>query len=269
MAGSALAVAAIALAVPALAPSALPDRTPPPFATTGPTPVPSPAPSPASTALALDPAAPWPYRGDPEVRVQADLDAYVVEFADKRGVLTDDVRLSPLFGQVYEPSGTPELVYVATVTSSGDSWWGVARASESGPELLVDVPLLDGTSALPAALPGDEVARLLVVAAPEVVLIDYQERASAAPAGLTALADGVAVGPLRPGLTTDRVRAFTRNGGVAFEGPAPDPGGSEPIPVEKEPDNLLGWGFRGTATRRWRNGPHRATRRRSAPPART
>lgn len=124
VAGSALAVAAIALAVPALAPSALPDQLPPPVATPGPTAAPSPAPSPAQQVnpYALDPADPWPYRGDPEVRAQGDLDAYTVEFAARRGVLTDDVRLTPRFGQVYEPSAVPELFYVATVISSGDSW---------------------------------------------------------------------------------------------------------------------------------------------------
>lgn len=244
VAGSALAIAAIALAVPALMPSALPDQLPPPVATPGPSVAPSPAPSPAATALALDPAAPWPYRGDPEVRVQGDLDAYVVEFAARRGVLTDDVQLSPLFGQVYEPSGVPELVYVATVTSSGDTWWGVVRASESGPEILTDVPLAANTTALPAALPGDEVARLLVVAAPEVGTIEYGPDAASEWAAMTRLADGVAVTPLEGESATDQVRVLAPDGQVVFEGPAPE---LSELADTGDPDNLLGWGFRGTA----------------------
>ncbi|MBW3641083.1 MAG: hypothetical protein KY451_14830 [Actinobacteria bacterium] len=247
VAGSALAVAAIALAVPALAPSALPDQLPPPVATPGPTVAPSPAPSPAQQVnpYALDPADPWPYRGDPEVRTQGDLDAYTVEFAARRGVLTDDVRLTPLFGQVYEPS-VPELFYVATVTSSGDSWWGVVQASESGPELLVDVPLPDGTTALPAALPGDEVARLLVVAAPSVGRIEYGPDDASGWTAMTSIADGVAITPLEGDPAADQVRMLGPDGQVVFSGLAPDADAPEPA-TTGDPDNVLGWPVRGVA----------------------
>jgi hypothetical protein len=81
------------------------------------------------------------------------------------------VTLTPLWGQVDEPSGQVELVFVATV--DGEARWGLARSSESGPEFPVDEPLPSPAVALAAALSGDEVARLVVVAAPEVGALEH------------------------------------------------------------------------------------------------
>ena len=72
--------------------------------------------------------------------------------------------LTPLWGQVDEPSGRSEMVFLATVGT--EDRWGVVRSSESGAEFVVDEPLPDQVLALAAVLPGDEVARLVVVALP-------------------------------------------------------------------------------------------------------
>lgn len=236
--GTVLAVAAIALAVPSLTPTAGPDRVPPPFATTEPSASPEPAPS--SSRFALDPTDPWPYRGNPDVAVQGDLDAYTIEWAVRHRVLTDEVRFTPLFGRIDESSTTPELFYVATLMSSGASWWGVAQATESGPGLALDVPLARGTTALPAALPGDEVARLLVVASPEAGDIQYGPDAASEWATMTPLADGVAITPLEGDPATDQVRVLAPDGAVVFLGPAPGvedgaPPMASPSPVASSP----------------------------------
>lgn len=209
VAAAALAVAAIALVVPALSLAAGPDLVPPPISTVAPTPTPS-LTSEASP-YALDPSDPWPYRGDPAVAVQGDLDAYEVEWAVPHGVLVDDVELAPLFGQVYEPAATPELVYLVR-QAPGASWWGVARAGESGPELLVDEPLDTAATALPAALPGDEVARLLVTAAPEAEAIEYSADPSSSFVSMTELALGVGVRPLDGNPEADEVRVLGPDG---------------------------------------------------------
>ncbi len=266
VAGSALAVAAIALAVPTLTPTAGPDRVPAPFATTEPTAAPSPVPTaaPSLSPYALDPADPWPYRGDPDAAVQGDLDAYTIEWAGRRGVLTDDVRLVPLFGRIYESSAAPELVYLATLISSGQSWWGVAQATESGPELLVDRPLAPGTIALSAALPGDEVPRLLVTASPQAEQIEYRADDDAAFVPMFASAAGVGTIALEGDPATDQLRVLVRDAEI-FRGPAPDlassPGGnpspgasasprasaspSRSATPTTAPSNVLGWPTRG------------------------
>ncbi len=267
VAGSALAVAAIALAVPALTPSALPDQLPPVIAMPA---VPSPAQQ--VNPYALDPADPWPYRGNPDVALQGDLDGFILEWAIRRGVPTDDVRLFPLFGQIVEPFGIPEVVYVATMLSSGESWWGVATATESGTELKVDRPLAPGTIALSAALPGDEAARLLVTASPQAEQIEYGADDATEFVRMTAPAPGVGITALDGDPATDQVRVLVQDAEI-FRGPAPDlastPGGSpspgagpspravapaSPIPspppsagstVAARPDNVLGWPARG------------------------
>jgi hypothetical protein len=218
VAGAALAVSAIAVAVPMLGSSTVTVQPAPPA--TAPS---SEAPEPAASRFALDPANPWAYRGDPDVAVQGDLDAYTVEWAARHGVLIDDVNLVPLFGQVYEPAATPELVFLVRQQSTNEAWWGVAQATESGPELVVDVRLSDGTTALPAGLPGDEVARLLVVAAPEVAEVQYGPDATSEWTTMESIAAGVAITPLEGDPGSDRVRGLAPDGLVVFEGAAPDP----------------------------------------------
>jgi hypothetical protein len=216
VAGSALAVSALGVGGPMVA-STLTRDAAPPMATSGPTQVVEQGPS-----YALDPADPWAYRGDPALLGNGMLETATLEWAVRHGDEPADVSFTPLYGQAYEPAGgATELVYVAT-DGSGQAFWGVAVESEAGPELVLDVPLAAGATALPAALPGDEVARLLVVAAPDVGPMQY------APTGtdwtdVPAPDAGIGLVALEGDPAADRVRGFTPAGAVLFDLPAPDP----------------------------------------------
>ena len=266
VAGSVLAVAAIATAVPLLGgttggepdsarvassqptprPTTDPTGTPTGAPTTAPTQAPTTTPSKVPpTSFALRPDSPWAYRGIPLDELgPGTVEAVRQQVASARGVELSAVALSPLFGQTYEPSASTELVYVAQV--GGEPRWGVARTGEAGPELAVDEALADGTTALLAALPGDEVARLLVVASPEVGEISYGPDDASEFAAMTRLDDGVAIGPLEGDPATDSVRVLDRSGATLFRGPAPD---VEAAPQDgTAPANLLSdWPERGTA----------------------
>lgn len=224
--GSALSVAALGLGGPTLVSSLTEggsgslDQ-----ATTAPRPEPAPVlpqtvtPQPPEF-FALDPANPWPYRGVPiEELGDGTVETVRVEYAARRGVDLADVALSPLYGQVDELSAEVELFFVAQV--EGTPAWGVARSSESGLEFPVDLPLDPSTLALPAALPGEAVSRLVVVASPEVVAIDY------APDGTTWLAmsepaRGVGLVALDGDPAADRLRVLGPAGERVFDGAAPD-----------------------------------------------
>ena len=242
VAGTVLAVAAVASAVPLLQAAVAPGPDVPRVASAPPTVLPSTPPSPAGSpppvSYVLDPATPWEPRGLPAQELgEGTLETVRRELATARGVPPASVALSPLFGQRYEPSGQVELVYVAQV--DGAARWGVARATESGPELAVDEPLAAGSTALVAALPGDEVPRLLVVAAPEAGAIEYGPDDASEYAPMARLADGVATGPLEGDPATDTVRVLDPQDREVFRGPAPDLAG--PPSAGGEPDNLLGW----------------------------
>ena len=218
VAGSVLAVAAIASVVPLVqsATSAPPPNTPT---------VASAEPSEVvvtPSALALDPERPWAYRGAPlEALGQGTVETITREYAVKRGVPESSVELTPLFGQIYEPSGQAELVFLASV--DGGARWGVARGGEAGPEFLVDEPLPQPALALPAALPGDEgVGRLVVVAAPGVGDIQYGPDAASGLTAMTEIADGVATTPLEADPQTDVYRVLDPAGAQVVQGPAPD-----------------------------------------------
>jgi len=236
VAASALAVAAVAVVVPSLTTTGGEERVGPQVATAPATDFPlptlspgpdrsssaAPSPSTAVSSYALDPADPWPYRGDPDVAVAGDLDAYEVQWATVHGVSIDDVELVPLFGQVYEPSATPQLVYLVR-QASGDHWWGVAEATESGPELLIDAPLPAVPVALVVALRGDEVGRLLVVTSPAVGTVEYAADTASEAAPMRRLADGVLIAPLEGDPTTDSVRVLAPGGSELLRVRAPDP----------------------------------------------
>jgi hypothetical protein len=239
VAGTALAVAAVALTVPAL----LPDRDEPAVVATQ---LPSSAASPSAGALspaALDPQHPWPYRGDPAVVAGSELVTLRAEWSAKHPGTT----LTPLFGQVYEPSAKPEIVFVST--AQGDDRWGVATSSESGWDFRYDEALPFGTKVLMAVLPGDEVPRLLVVAAPSTGDLAYAADGTSF-TSMAALAPGVGVHPLEGDTAKDAVRVLDGNGDLdhpVFEGPAPDAGaGSDGAPTSTTPANLLDWPTRGT-----------------------
>ncbi len=235
VAASALAVTAIAVAVPTLqdATSSGPDA--PQFATT------PPSPSPSASPYALDPARPWAYRGDDlSLLGPGTLATIETELGVKRGA--SDVELTPLWGQVYEPSQQFTLVYLAEV--DGELRWGVSQTpTESGPEFLVDEELPDPAYALAAALPGDEVGRLVVVAAPQTTVEDGPDGASEFTEMLE-LENGVGTIALEGDPTTDSYRVLA-NGRELHRDSAPAVAASTPVePVTVlDPENP--WEVRG------------------------
>lgn len=231
VAGSALAVAAIAVAVPALqgATSTTGPR-PPAVASAEPTLVPAPV------SYALDPTDPWEPRGEPvDEGTRATIQR---EYATR--VQGAEVLVTPLFAQVYEPSQQLEVVFLAEV--DGAYRWGVAQSSESGPEFLWDQSLAPPAVSLAAALPGDEVARLLVVASPESSAAFYGFDDASEFVDMAELAPGVSTRALEGDPATDQYRVDLPGEQVIL--PAPDP-----VEAQRaaEPANLLPWPGRGTA----------------------
>ena len=248
VAGVALAVGLIAGGVPVL--SGVLDspttRNPDRFATNQPNPSPSPSVDVTASEYALDPSDPWEYRGDPMVIAEGSTEVFAREWALRHRTALSAVDFRPLFGQVWEPSQVAEVVYVATLTETGESFWGVVMATESGPEFAYDVPLDADTEILAAPLAGDEVARLLIVAAPEVTSVEYAPNGTdwaAAVSTVGAGAPGGFIKGLEGDPATDRVRALV-GGEVVDEIDAPDfaTQGS----VDGAPSNALPWPIRGT-----------------------
>jgi hypothetical protein len=219
VAASALAVSAIAVAVPALqsATSSGPDL---PRVGTAPA---SLEPTATTSPYALDPANPWTYRGDDlELLGPGTLNEIERQFGIRHG--TNDVALTPLSGQVWEPSQKFELFFLADV--AGELRWGISETpNDAGPEFLLDEPLAEPVIALAAALGGDEVGRLYVVAAPGTAL-EYAPDGEAF-AAMTALEDGVGVEPLEGDPATDRYRVLDPSGEEITSGPAPDAAAEE------------------------------------------
>ena len=256
VAGSALMVAAVAVAVPSLLPDRDDDRS---IVATQP---PTGAASPSAAALspaALDPQHPWAYRGDPAVIAGNELVTLRAEWTTKHPGTT----LTPLFGQVYEPSAKPEIVFVST--AQGSDRWGLATSSEGGWDFVYDEALPFGTKVLMAVLPGDEVPRLLAVAAPSTGAIQYaadgtsfrdiQLHGSAELFGspgtqVETTQAGVGIVALEGDTSRDVVRVLDGDGDLdnpVFQGPAPDAGaGSDGAPTAATPANLLTWPTAGT-----------------------
>lgn len=233
-AGAVAAVAAVAIVVPIVVTGSSGHRaatTPPTNAATQePTEQPT-QPAPAGK-YALDPAKPWAYRGDQKVVASPTLDKFRQDWAARH----PGSVLQPLWGDIYEPSQRPELVFVAQVGDAAR--WGMAMAAPDGSQFVVDAPLPSDATALPIAAPGDEVARLLVVAAPDVKAIQY------AGDGVTfndmaRLAPGVTVGPLEGNQAVDQIKVVGANGETVYQGAAPDSA------VGATPANLLDWPSRG------------------------
>jgi hypothetical protein len=226
VAGAALAVTAVAFVVPALD---LGGRAKPAtFATQGPR---------VSSAYALDPAAPWAYRGT--AAAKADLAAVQSAWAARHPGST----LTPLFGQVYEPAATAELAFVATGGSDGPRYGFVHVPTAAAPSFVYDEPLASGTAALPFALEGDEGrARLVVVAAPGVTRFEYAA-GGVTYAPMTALASGVAIAAQQGTPWAAALRVTAPDGTVLLQGDAPDQGaGSQNVPANV----LTSWPTRGT-----------------------
>lgn len=217
VAGAAAAVAAVALAVPSLVSDDSATK-PPQFATSTPTARSGPA-----------DLSEWEYRGN-DIPA-ATLEAYRAAWNVRHPGFSSFV---PLFGQVYEPSAQQEVVFVTTGPDGRRV--GVVRSTERDPEFVYDEPL--GTlRELAFVLPGDEVARILVVAPPDTEAITYRDSLDVPATMLTALAPGVATGPVgaeRSGALVGVTRA--------------DQGIDEFAPFDSThvPDNLVRWELRGT-----------------------
>lgn len=248
VAGSALAVTALGLGGPLLVTSLTSASDGPvDVATSGP----SEPPQAVQDEYGLDPDAPWPYRGVP----LGELGEGFLETAQREWqVRRPGSDLRPLFGQLDGPSETAQLVFVAVGArgSSDPVRWGVVRSSEAGPEFVYDdafTPIQ--RYGLAAALPGDEGARLLVVAAPGTS-VEYA--AAAQPLGpTTPLADGVAVTPLDSDLVGDSYAVRAPDGSLLTQLGAPDPAAVEPGAEggppgdEVPPSNAVDWPVRGGA----------------------
>lgn len=241
VAGSALAVVMVAVAVPAVQNATTSAPEIPRYGTTSPSAEPTPSPM---SRYALDPSSPWAYRGDPGVLENGNLETSAREWAARHRVDESDVRFSPLYGELYEPTAESWTVYVAT--AAGQSWWGVVQSSESGPEFLVDEQLADNTLALPAAVPGDELGRLLVVAAPDVGAIEYGHDDASEFDPMESIAPGVAVTALDGDPATDSFRVLDQAGEELVRRPAPDAPAEDRAPTNGavlDPDNP--WELRG------------------------
>lgn len=229
---SALAVALVAVGVPAALqaverPASLQPAAPGPRSVA---PFPSPlrpqptrghpAPSPTSgqaSSYGLDPSDPWPLRSEAGLPfAQADGDAVEAVWEEVHGT---GWRFSWLWAEQYGPSQQQEIAFLA---SRGDrTRWGVVALGVD--ELLHDAQLAPGTRLLAAVLPGDEAPRLLALAAPDV---EVQYSSTGAPRdfrGAPGAADGVGVFPLGPDVAQDRVRALAADGQVVREVAAPNP----------------------------------------------
>ena len=246
VAGTALAVAAIAVAVPAL----VPDRGGSSSVAVTPEPSAQPSTSAASTgplpAGALDAQHPWEYRGDKTVI--ADLTSLQAEWA----TVHPGATLTPLYGEIYESSKKPQITFVST--GGGGERWGVATSSEAGWTLLHDEELAFGTKVLMAALPADETPRLLIVAAPSVGQISYAAHGTDF-RDYPGPTNGVVYVPLSGDTSGDVVRVLDGNGNIdapLFEGPAPDaatttaPTTAPSAGPSAHPANYLPWQTRGT-----------------------
>lgn len=187
----------------------------------------------APNKYALDPAKPWAYRGDPKAIVSATLGKFRRDWAAKH----PGSILQPLWGDIYEPSQQAEVVFVAKVGDSAR--WGMVMAAPDASQFIVDVPLAPDTAVLPIVAPGDEVARLLAVAAPDVKAIQYAGDGVTFK-DMTQIAAGVAVTPLEGNQSVDQIRVIGADGQTAYQGAVPDSS------VGATPANLLKWPTRGT-----------------------
>lgn len=241
VAGTALAVLAVAGAVPLLAP----DRTAPAPGDVA-TSAPSPSPSPAASPYAFDPEQPWEYRGDRAVLGDGTLEEWRREWA----VREPGAELVPLYGRVWEPSGLPEVVFASVSPTRDELVYGVATTSETGARFLVagDTPRRSTTS-FAVVLPGDEGGqRLTVVAAPDVERLQYSSDGESL-VELAPLAPGVGVTPVVPTAPDDDAYVVVgQDGEVVERAGVPD----QPARADDEaspasaPANVVEWGPRGS-----------------------
>jgi hypothetical protein len=240
VAGAALTVAAIAIAVPSLVPDREGAVVPGNSASATPS-----APTAGSYRPSeLDPEHPWEYRGAAELVIPTERAALQDQWAAKHPGST----LTPLFGQVYEPWQQTEIVFV----SSAPYRWGVATSSEAGWTFLPDEDLPAHSTTLMAVLPGDQTPRLLVLAAASTGDMSYAKDGRSFHT-IVGPAPGVGFVPLQGDTSRDAVRVLDGDGDIdhpVFEGPAPDAVNSSGPMQTFKPVNYLGWQTRGTVDAR-------------------
>lgn len=186
-----------------------------------------------ASKYALDPAKPWAYRGDPKAIASATLTKFRQDWAAKH----PGSVLQPLWGDIYESSQQPEVVFVAQV---GDgARWGMVTGTSAGSKFVVDSQLEPDTVVLPVVAPGDEVARLLAVAAPDVKAIQYAGDGVTFK-DMTQVAAGIAVTPLEGNEAKDQLKVIGADGETAYQGAVPD------ASIAARPANVLTWLTRGT-----------------------
>ena len=247
VAGTALAVGVIAAVVPTLVPETVSKNRDGIVATQPPREVPSPAPSSALGPAALDPQNPWEYRGDPALVADNELASLRQEWQARNHPGSD---VTPLFGSVSGPPASTVIVFIAQ--AKGVHSWGVATSGDAGWEFPVQSTYRPGATVLMGVLPagvipGDEVSRLLVVAAPSTGLISYAANGTSYD-DYDGPLPGVAFFPLGADTSTDRIRVLDGNGDLdnpVFEGPAPDRGPSDDGGGTRSPDNVVSWPTRG------------------------
>jgi hypothetical protein len=258
VAGSALAVSALGVGGPMVA-STLTRDAAPPMATSGPTQVVEQGPS-----YALDPADPWAYRGDPAVLGDDNGAVYAREVETVHPELTaGEWSFAPLYGLQDEPSGSDVLVFLVNA-ADGRPFWGLARSSESGPELAGVRELIPGQTALKVGLPADEAGRLLVVTAPVPgITVEYASELTTGWTPMSLREDGVAITARAGAPEADRFRVLDPSGGVVVEGrAAPQLAFDEPVGTGDDvgaggdevpgddvpaPTNVVDWPTRGGA----------------------
>lgn len=230
VAGTALAVAAIAVAVPSL----VPDRDGRSMVATTPggSAEPSAAASGPVPAGALDAQHPWDYRGDQSVIAGNEVASLQAEWRAKHAGTT----ITPLYGEVYESTQQPQIAFLST--GGGDNRWGVATTGAAGWTFLHDEVLAPDTKALMAALAADEVPRLLIVAAPTTGQLEYAKDGGTFSPVVGSL-PGVGYVPLEGDTSQDAVRVLDGDGDIdhpVFVGPAPDaPPSSAPATAATQP----------------------------------
>ena len=258
VAGSALAVSALGVGGPVVASLVTSSPTVQPPAASEP----SVNTTPWRDHYALDPAAPWAFRGDRALIEDGTLETISREWAVAHAFGEDDVRLAPLFARVV--AGSASVFFVAEGPRGGPHW-GVAVADEAGPDLAVDEPLREATYALAWRERLTEGSVLFVVAAPDTLLSygparsgrDVRLQREAAGVGSTteqgdpALDRIVVVEGAMPGRTVDQLPAPEATDDVS--GPSAEwegPGTAMPVETDPSPyawSTAEPWAYRGPA----------------------
>lgn len=219
--GGALVIAAAAVAVPSLLPGGPTTKLIP--ATQGP----------STSGAALDPAHPWALRGtQPDAGGLADL-------RSQWSAQHPGSTLTPLYSHVYELTRQTEVVFVASGGGApryGSAW---LRNDVGRGGVAVDRELPSPATALVLRLPGDEVQRLLVVAAPDSRAVEFAGDGRSFQA-MTSPADapGVGIAPFEGDLSAPRVRVTGADGSTVYDQPV--------VTDEGQPSNVLtSWPTRG------------------------